>query len=177
MQGTMAMLATGSLLAALGLLAGCQVSQTAAGGSSPNGGGGGGGATGDGGAADAATGTNCTIQTTSGTMLCEETSLCPKLSVNQTTFDQCGFLVNGDKLDLECECSGYLCNAGPTPTCAAAATILEQQTSVSVCNQLSAGGCQFEGLSGGSGSGSSACNTACSSQCVGDPVCLTGCGC
>lgn len=129
--------------------------------------------------ADAATGGGCTIQTTSGAMLCENISSCPGLTVNQNEFNQCGFLIAGKAINLECECSGYLCSAGTTTTCAAAELILEQQNSDAVCNQLSSGGCTFEMLSGGSGSGSgtSGCDETCASECVGAPACLAACGC
>jgi hypothetical protein len=140
------------------------------------GGGGGddGGAAGDSGATAL---TDCTIQTTSGVMLCESLSTCPSVTVSQNTFTQCGFLVVGSAVELECECSGYLCSAGTITTCGVAEQILTQQTSVEVCNQLSAGGCHFEGLSGGSGTGSAGCNTTCMSSCVGDPQCVQACGC
>jgi len=126
-----------------------------------------------------ATGGQCDVQTTSGVTLCETISLCPSLAVSQNTFNQCGFRINGNVLDLECECSGYLCSAGTLASCAAAATVLGTETSNDLCNQLSTGGCTFEGLSGGTGTGSGAstCNTTCESQCVGDPNCIQGCGC
>jgi len=115
--------------------------------------GGGGGSGGDGAAPDSATGGNCTIQTSSGVMLCEQLSLCPKLTVNQNSFAGCGFLVSGKALDLECECSGYLCSAGAT-SCASAGEILSTLNANVVCGQLGDGGCSFEGLSGFGGSGS-----------------------
>ena len=124
---------------------------------------------------DATTGGDCIIQTAGGVMLCETISRCPRVVVNQTSFNDCGFLIQGGAIDLECECSGYLCAASPTTTCAAVSQLLAQETASQVCSQLSSGGCQFEGLSGGSGKGG--CDTACSSQCVGDPTCVQGCGC
>jgi hypothetical protein len=144
-------------------------------------GGGGGGDSGspgaDGGGGGSVSGSNCTIQTTSGVMLCEGISRCPSLTVSQNAFTQCGFLIGGTTIDIVCECSGYLCSAGATPTCAAAATVLMQQSSNEVCAQLSSGGCAIEGLGGGSGTGSSACSTTCESSCNGDPNCIQACGC
>jgi hypothetical protein len=144
-----------------------------------------GGSAGEGGAADgglsgsdASGGTNCTVQTTSGTMLCEGLGRCPSVTVDQNAFTQCGFTQSGAAAIFECECSGYLCSGGMAATCSGAAALLVGQTSVEICNQLSAGGCVFEAFStGGSGAGSSTCNTACESTCVGDTACIQGCGC
>ena len=168
----------GRVLGALALLAACNFApQTGSGGGqgpvpTPTG-------SDAGKSSDAATGGGCTVQTTGGSMLCETISVCPGVTVNQATFNQCGFLIAGKAIDLECECSGYLCSAGTTTTCAAAELILKEQNSDAVCNQLSTGGCVFEVLSGGSGSGSgtSGCNEACASECVGDPTCTAACGC
>jgi len=160
------------------VVVGCVPSASTGTGGGPNGGGGGGdsGSAGSEGGGSAS-GSDCIIQTTSGVMLCEGISKCPTLTVSQNAFSQCGFRTGGAAIDLECECSGYLCSAGATPTCAAAATVLMQQNSDEICNQLSSGGCVYEGLSGGSGTGSAGCNTTCESTCNGDPNCTQACGC
>lgn len=162
------------------VVSGCAPTPSTGTGGGPMGGGGGGdsgSATGGDGGGGTVGGSNCTIQTTSGVLLCEGISSCPSLTVSQNAFTQCGFLIGGSTINLECECSGYLCSAGATPTCAAAATVLMQQSSTEVCAQLSSGGCEYEGLGGGSGTGSSGCNTTCESSCNGDPNCTQACGC
>ena len=164
-----------ALALVVGVLVGCIAPVPPGSGGGPNPGGGRPPpAAGDSGA-DAPTGGSCTLQTAGGATLCETISRCPGVVVNQASFNGCGFLIQGGAIDLECECSGYLCAASPTTTCAAVSQLLAQETASQVCSQLSSGGCQFEGLSGGSGKGG--CDTACSSQCVGDPTCVQGCGC
>jgi hypothetical protein len=166
-------------LAAAALLAACPISQTATGGGGGPGGSDDESSGGDGGPDGTANGTGCTIPTSNGGMLCTEISLCPSLTVNQNSFAGCGFQPGGKTINLQCECSGYLCSAGTTTTCAAVEQILSTESANQVCLQLSTGGCVFEGLSGGSstGSGSSGCNQACASTCLGDPNCTQGCGC
>ncbi len=143
--------------------------------------GGAGGAGGDGGAGskDASPeGTTCVVATSLGTNLCEGVSTCKGLQVNQNSWNGCGFTVLGKSFALSCECMGYLCSGPPTPTCAAAESVLSRGTAAEVCGQLDDGGCSDELLGGAdSGPGKQKCNTDCASQCVGDPSCLTGCGC
>jgi hypothetical protein len=170
-----------SVLVTLASLAGCPAVVGAGGGGNVNGGNGGadGGGGGDG-AVDASAGINCVIPTSSGAMLCEQIAACPSLTVNQGSFDQCGFLITGSAINLVCECDGYLCPAISSTSCAAVGTVLQQQNSTTVCNQLSSGGCTLEGLSGPSGSGSgtsSTCDPDCAAECSDDATCITGCGC
>ena len=177
-------LGVAGLMLASGLALGACVQVGTGGGTDPGGGGGGGGA-GEGGVdggvsgTDASAGTNCTVQTSGGSMLCEGLGRCPAVMVDQNVFTQCGFALTGSAAIFECECSGYLCSGGMAATCTEAAAVLQGQTSVSICNQLSSGGCTFEALgTTGSGAGtSSTCNTSCESSCVGDPACIQSCGC
>jgi hypothetical protein len=70
------------------------------------------------------------------------------LMVDQNAWHGCGFLLNGKVVALVCECSGYLCTAGSTPTCATASKLLSEGSARLTCNQLTSGGCVFEGLGG-----------------------------
>ncbi len=157
----------------------CNIPEVATGGGgSPWGGSdaGGEGGAGGSGTGGGGPGKNCTIPTTAGAYLCTGLAACPSVTVNQGTLAGCGFLTNSSApFDVECECSGYLCPLGPASSGAAVAQLIAGGSSVAVCNQLSTGGCRYEGIATGSGSGG--CNTACESQCVGDPTCIAGCGC
>jgi hypothetical protein len=112
-------------------------------------------------------------------MLCEGLTTCPTLAVDQNAWHGCGFLLNGKVVALVCECSGYICTAGSTPTCSTASKLLSEGSADLTCNQLTSGGCVFEGLGGvGSGTGTNgSCDTTCESQCTGDPTCIQACGC
>jgi hypothetical protein len=176
MPSTEAGSASAGLVGLIALLAACNFQPpTGSGGGQSHGGSSGGG---DGGVkVDAATGAECSIPTMSGAMLCETINLCPGLTVDQNAFNGCGFLVAGKTIDIECECSGYLCSAGTLPTCAAAKLVLAEQSATQICSQLSSGGCNIELMTSGSGSGQGGCNESCASLCQGDPTCTASCGC
>lgn len=136
-----------------------------------------------------AMGAGCGTDPTTGVTLCLATSLCPDVSVNPSNFPECGFRINGDILDLECLCSGYLCPMGATSTCAQASQILAQQNEGSVCNAVTDNACaQLTSASAtvgsssvgtedaGSGTGSG-CDPVCESDCAGEPDCIQLCGC
>jgi hypothetical protein len=118
----------------------------------------------------------CITQTTSGLSLCEHVAACPALTVNASTFPECGFLQSGSQFELLCECSGYLCSAGTLSSCSAAASVLASDNGIAICNQVSAGTCTLEGTTVGGGV-SSSCSATCEQTCVGDPACITACGC
>jgi hypothetical protein len=139
--------------------------------------------------AASAMGAGCNVQTSGGVTLCTAISLCPSLSIDPATFSGCGFRIRGDVLDLECECSGFLCPIGAPTTCAEAATLLSQQNADSVCSQEGQGTCIQEApaattttsADGGTTTStmgtSSGCDQTCESECVSDPNCIQACGC
>ena len=140
----------GVVVAVTGLLAGCLFADVGAGGGGPGGGSAAKGSS-DGGLADGATGTECTVTTsTSGLKLCEGISACPQVMVNQGIWMGCGFVLAKGTFNLECECTGYLCGVGASATCAEATALLQQKSASEVCAQLNNGiaDCNFEGLSG-----------------------------
>jgi hypothetical protein len=142
-------------------------------------------------------GTGCGTDPATGLMLCLGTNACPGLSVDQGSFPGCGFRQGGtSELDLECACAGgQLCPIGVPTSCDAAAQLLmQQQSSLQVCQQASTGGCLSFQDAGGSSSGSttgsstgsssssggptlSAACQACVSSCGGTPACFQSCGC
>ena len=78
--------------------------------------------------ADASTGegTNCGTDSTTGATLCLGLNLCPNVVINGSVYPECGFQVSGTAIDIECVCGAYLCPLGATPTCAAAASLLNE---------------------------------------------------
>jgi hypothetical protein len=169
--------ACAGLVVVASAVAACTIPEVVTGGGGSSGGGDAGGEGGTGsGTSGTVTGKGCTIQTTGGAFLCTGISTCPPITVDQATFSQCGFLTNTGTLDVECECGGYLCPLGTASTCAQVSSRLATGSATSVCDQLTTGGCRFEGIATGSGSGGG-CDTGCASQCLGDSSCLAACGC
>lgn len=134
-----------------------------------------------------ATGSGCGTDPTTGVTLCVGTSLCPDISVDESAFPECGFRINGNILDLECLCSGYLCPVGVATTCAQVSQLLSAQNEGVVCNAVTNNACaQLTTASAGStatnaqtadsGSGSG-CDTNCEANCAGEPDCIQLCGC
>jgi hypothetical protein len=151
-----------------------------------------GGTTGAGGTAATgvgpAQGVDCGVDPNTGVTLCLGISLCPGITVDSEVYPQCGFLVTGDAITIECVCGTYLCPLGLTTTCAAAQTLLAQDNEGIVCAQASEGQCTELGATstsssssssgGGSGGGSSGCDMTCEQECDGDPTCIQyTCGC
>jgi hypothetical protein len=135
-----------------------------------------------------ATGAGCDVAISGGAALCTAISLCPSIAVDPATFSGCGFRIRGDVLDLECECSGFLCPIGAPTTCAEVGTLLSQQNSDAVCSQMTAGTCIQEVSAAVTTTSDAAttmnpmgtspgCDTTCESECVGDPNCIQACGC
>jgi hypothetical protein len=136
-------------------------------------------------------GAGCTTDPVSQITLCEESSLCPTIDVDQSILPGCGFRMrNSDVIDLECGCSDSLCPIGVADTCDEALTLLGQQTELSVCQQASEGRCvpltSDAGASTSTGTSttttttpaaSSSCDKTCESECAGEPDCIQLCGC
>ena len=130
------------------------------------------------GAAPAAVGAGCVTTAQAGITLCSAISICPSLVVDQDVFPDCGFRIQGQTLDLECDCSGAVCPIGVPVTCTQAAQLLQQQQSATnVCTQVSEGRCTQGAAPAPSGTGTSTCDTACRDGCGGDPSCWKACGC
>lgn len=128
----------------------------------------------------AAQGSSCGTDPTTGATLCLGNSLCPGVTVDSSVFPECGFLVSGSNIDVECVCGSYLCPLGSTATCAALTTLLAQSNEGAVCAQASAGQCvqlSGSGTASSSSSGSSSCDTTCRDECGEDPTCIEACGC
>lgn len=127
----------------------------------------------------AAVGSGCGSDPNTGETLCLGNSLCPDITVDASVFPECGFLIDGSAIDVECVCGGYLCPLGPSATCAEVATLLAQTNEGTVCGQLSTGACVqiSTGSTASSSGGSSGCDTDCRDACDGTPSCLEACGC
>jgi hypothetical protein len=136
------------------------------------------------------TGVSCGTDQATGVTLCLGTTACPNATLDTSAFPNCGFHPQGNSaFDLECLCDGNeLCPIGVPNSCDDVATLLmQQQSALQVCEQVSTGGCLGLDAGGGSGSGSgsssggsttlsSACQT-CISGCGGTPSCYQACGC
>jgi hypothetical protein len=156
------------------------------------GGGGGGGTPGassastgaDGGAGatpSAPTGTSgCGTDPQSGAVLCLSVDACPGLELASGAYPGCGFAPRGPGvIDMECLCGDSLCPVGVATTCGAAKTLIDNQSSLVVCEQLAEGRCVQQKRStvtvdAGSTGG---CNEACAETCANVPTCLQMCGC
>jgi hypothetical protein len=140
---------------------------------------------------DAPAGAECGTDPQSGVTLCEQTSLCPGVSVDQGALPGCGFRIHpGNVIDLECLCADSLCPIGIPETCDQATQLLSSQTSLTVCQQASDGRCvQVTGSDAGASptTGStttptttatpSTCDKVCEGECAGEPNCIQLCGC
>jgi hypothetical protein len=127
-------------------------------------------------------GAGCSTDPQSGITLCEQTSLCPSLSVDQGALPGCGFRIHaGTVIDLECLCGDELCPVGVPDTCAQATQLLSSQTSaLVVCEEASDGRCELVGASDAGSAQSpsvSTCDKQCESECAGEPSCIQLCGC
>lgn len=137
---------------------------------------GGGGSSGDGG--KAAKGVYCTVTTTNGSTLCQGTSECPTAPVSPSTWMGCGYLISGNTLNLECECSGFLCPIGTATSCAEARALLQDQTLATVCGATAQGTCVNEMFASDASTTSPNCDQGCLSMCPsGDMTCIQYCGC
>jgi hypothetical protein len=131
-------------------------------------------------------GAGCGTDPQSQITLCEQTSLCPGVAVDQGAFPSCGFRIHpGTVIDLECLCGDVLCPIGIPDTCDQASQLLSSsQSSLTVCEQASDGRCvQVSASDAGSSAASSAppaassCDKVCESECAGEPDCIQLCGC
>jgi hypothetical protein len=127
-------------------------------------------------------GANCGTDPQSGVTLCEQTSLCPGVVVDQGALPSCGFRLHpGAVIDLECLCADSLCPIGVPDTCAQATQLLMSQTSLVVCQEASDGRCeQLVASDAGAASPTptaSTCDKQCESECAGEPDCIQLCGC
>jgi hypothetical protein len=127
-------------------------------------------------------GAGCSTDPASQITLCEQTSLCPGVSVDQGTLSGCGFRIHaGAVIDLECLCGEELCPIGVPDTCAQATQLLSSQTSsLVVCEQASNGTCEQVGASDAGTATSpsvSTCDKTCETECAGEPDCIQLCGC
>jgi hypothetical protein len=128
-------------------------------------------------------GAECGTDSQTQITLCEQTSLCPGVTVDPGALPSCGFRIHaGSVIDLECLCDGdQLCPIGVPDTCAEATQLLTSQTSLVVCEQASDGRCVQVGSDAGSPPNPSAaasnCDKQCESECAGEPDCIQLCGC
>jgi hypothetical protein len=126
--------------------------------------------------AEAATGTNCAVDSVAGITLCTTISLCPGLAVAHDLYPDCGFrMAGGTVLDLECVCDSWLCPIGSALTCKDVAELLQSQSEQSVCTQLSEGRCAARGSP--EARPSSGCDRQCESECGSSLGCVQACGC
>jgi hypothetical protein len=145
------------------------------------------------------TGAGCQTDAVSGITLCEESSECPTIDVDQSVMPGCGFRIRtGGVIDLECLCSGELCPVGIADTCDEALALLNQeQSAVMVCEQVSESRCldvtsdaaastatttttttpTTTGSTSGSTTAAGSCDKVCESECAGEPDCIQLCGC
>jgi hypothetical protein len=140
-------------------------------------------------AADAATdggapqGSACETDPQWQVTLCGAIDLCPEVTVDPGVYPHCGFhMHDGAVFDLECLCGDALCPIGVPASCDDVKKLLDAQSELLVCQQVSEGRCVSlvqQGSSSGSGGGGSAttCDRQCESQCGGDPSCIQICGC
>lgn len=125
------------------------------------------------------TGSNCATDSTGTVTLCQGISTCPSVTVDPAAFPNCGFLVDGTSvLDVECVCSGFLCSIGVPQTCADVTSLLNAQTELGVCSQVSEGRCiSLTPSTVDASVSTSTCTSECQQQCSGEPDCLVACGC
>ena len=137
------------------------------------------GATGTTGASATLTGENCATDSTGTVTLCQGISTCPGVTVDPGAFPNCGFLVDGTSvLDVECVCSDSLCPIGVPQTCADVTALLNAQTELGICSQVSEGRCiSLITTVDASTTSTSTCTPDCQSECSGEPDCLVACGC
>jgi hypothetical protein len=131
---------------------------------------------------DTAAGAGCGTDMQSQITLCEQTSLCPGVTVDQDALPGCGFRIHpGSVIDLECLCGDQLCPIGIPDTCAQASQLLMSQTALVVCEQVSDGRCEQVAPDAGSAaptpSAASPCDKQCETECAGEPDCIQLCGC
>lgn len=171
-----------SILAALPLLACLEQVSTGTGTTDPTGGGA--AASSSSSATTMPAGSGCGTDLQSQITLCEQTSLCPGVTVDPGALPSCGFRIHpGSVIDLECLCGGdELCPIGIPDTCDQATELLSSQTAVVVCQQVSDGRCvqvasPDAGAAATNPSAASSCDKQCQSECAGEPDCVQLCGC
>jgi hypothetical protein len=137
--------------------------------------------------ADAAVGvqgTGCSPIQDLGINLCTSTTSCPSVIVDPEQFPGCGWRIVNGVADLQCDCNGLMCPIGTPTTCAQAASLLQNQTQLIVCQQLGEGRCvpavappAASSSSSSSGGGGGSCDQNCAADCSNNPSCLAMCGC
>jgi uncharacterized membrane protein YgcG len=125
------------------------------------------------------TGVNCARDTSLGITLCQTTTQCPNVIIDQSVYPGCGWRIVGNIADLQCDCNGLLCPIGTPTTCGQAVDLISNQSQGTVCQGVSEGRCTQPGSAGGgsSGGGSSTCDKTCAADCGGNASCLQLCGC
>ncbi|MGO9832844.1 MAG: hypothetical protein ACLP1X_01375 [Polyangiaceae bacterium] len=123
-------------------------------------------------------GVDCTTDPATQVVLCAGLDGCPGVDVDPGAFPGCGFRMNagGAPIDLECLCSGSVCPIGAPTTCAQASQLLQSQTVLGVCQQVSEGLC-VQVAAPDAGSVAPGCDRTCQSECGSAADCLQICGC
>ena len=138
------------------------------------------GATSTAGSSATLTGENCATDSTGTVTLCQGISTCPGVTVDPNAFPNCGFVVDGTStLDVECVCSNdSLCPIGVPQTCADVTALLNAQSELGICSQVSEGRCiSLIPTVDASTTSTSTCTSDCQNECAGEPDCLVACGC
>jgi len=122
-------------------------------------------------------GTGCATDPETQVVLCAQSNACPGVTVDPGAFPGCGFRVNGgEPLDLECLCSESLCPIGVPTTCAQAMTMLQAQSAIVVCQQVSEGRC-VQLVTPDAGAVPASCDRGCQAACGAAADCVQICGC
>jgi hypothetical protein len=130
---------------------------------------------GSGGGMDAGpTGSGCALDTASGLTLCTAISTCPNFTVDHDAYPDCGFRMPSNAVELDCVCGDFICSLGAALNCAGAQSLLSQQSELAVCTQVSEGRCASRTQAPKT---PGSCDKSCLAGCVGDPLCVTLCGC
>lgn len=125
--------------------------------------------------AGATNGSGCGVEPVSGVTLCATIDLCPGVLVDREIYPDCGFRVPSSTIELACVCGEFLCPIGTALGCTQAQRLLATQSGAAACLQASEGRCAP--LHPSTPGGGASCDQTCLAGCVGDPTCVTLCGC
>jgi hypothetical protein len=127
-------------------------------------------------ATDADTGldANCVVDPLSRVTLCRKVEPCNGVTVDPDLHPSCGFRAGTGALDILCICDDWLCPLGLALSCAQARQILDWQSPVLACAQVSEGRCARRSLTPPP---TGTCDKNCARECANDPGCLRLCGC
>ncbi len=126
------------------------------------------------------TGVNCAMDTSLGISLCQSTTQCPAVIIDQSVYPGCGWRIVGNIADLQCDCNGLLCPIGTPTTCGQATDLIAAQSQGTVCQGIAEGRCTNPASTGGGSGGGgtpSSCDKNCAADCAGNASCLMLCGC